>query len=70
VEREHRHLDGEAEEEAEEDPELQRRWNEIADLVELQDAERPLVPQSGDVQERDAAIIEEIQRQDRQQHQH
>jgi len=32
VEREHRHFDGEAEEEADEDPELKRRWDQVSDL--------------------------------------
>ena len=70
VEREHRHLDREAEEEAEEDPQLQRRRDEMADVVILQHAEGGRVAQSLDVEERDAAVVEEVERQDRQQHQH
>ena len=70
VEREHGHLDGEAEEEAEEDPELQSGRDEMPDLVEAQHVERVAGVQPGNVEEGYAAVVVEVERQDREQHQH
>ena len=70
MEGEHRHLDGEAEEKSEEDPELQRGRDQVSNVVILQHRERVAVPQPLDVQEGDAPVIEEVERQDRQQHEH
>ena len=44
--------------------------DEVADLVILQDAERRRIAETVDVQERDAAVVEEVERQDREQHDH
>src|SRR5581483_9166773 len=70
VEGEHRHLDRESEEETEEEPELQRGRDQMSDLVELQHAECCRIAEAMDVEEWDAVGIEEVEPEDREQHEH
>ena len=68
VEGEHRHLDGEANEEDDKDPELEIRRNHAGDLMELRDEERLRVAQTTPAKKTRAVV--EIESQDSQQHQH
>jgi hypothetical protein len=70
VEREHRHLDREAHEERQEDPELKLGWNLRRDPVQHRHLEGWCVAESGQSDRGQTGAVEEVECQDADQHQH